>query len=182
MESIIRQESPIGDNKEQFLTQPHVDLAKAWWILEEIIPFFVYGKPSSAISRSIAPPMSEQTRQEYYESCEIVVSNLKALLSSMNRNKVMPPYSALIQGQEQNIWVQYPTYSPEFLPLLSGRSTPLTERAAPYVFNPLSLMAVADTKMEFSYYKWFIKATLYSEDDQRNQVSMGALVFGDETS
>ena len=184
MESIIRSRPRSADGQTpgsshtQLLTQPHVDLAKSWWILAEVIPAHhslpptsesLYGERAAA-----AAAANDGTLTEFFDGCDILNSSLKALLSSMNRNHVMPPHSALIQGQDQTIWVQYPSFAPDILPILSGGKRSLTESAAVRIFDPLSLMAIGDTKKDFSYYRWFVNATI-SADDQADQISFQCL-------
>jgi hypothetical protein len=184
MESIIRSRPRSADGQTpgsshtQLLTQPHVDLAKSWWILAEVIPAHHSLPPSSESlygeRAAAAAAANDGTLTEFFDSCDILNSSLKALLSSMNRNHVMPPHSALIQGQDQTIWVQYPPFAPDILPILSGGKRSLTESAAVRTFDPLSLMAIGDTKKDFSYYRWFVNATI-SADDQAEQISFQCL-------
>jgi hypothetical protein len=42
-------------------------------------------------------------------------------------------------------------------------------------FNPLSIIAVEDTAKDFAYFRWFINATLYEQDNSGHQVNMKAL-------
>jgi hypothetical protein len=184
MESIIRNRPRSADGQTpgsthtQLLTQPHVDLAKSWWILAEVIPAHHSLTPSSESlygeRAAAAAAANDGTMAEFFDGCDVLNSNLKALLSSMTRNHVMPPHSALIQGQDQTIWVQYPPFAPDILPILSGGKQSLTESAAVRVFDPLSLMAIGDTKKDFSYYRWFVNTTI-SADDQAEQISFQCL-------
>jgi hypothetical protein len=177
MEAIIRSRPRSADGQaphNQLLTQPHVDLAKAWWIMADVIPAHHSLAPSSESYSDRAATATDATLAEFFDSCDVLNSSLRALLSSMNRNHVMPPDSALIQGQDQTIWVQYPPFAPDILPILSGGKRSLTESAAVRIFDPLSLMAIGDTKKDFSYYRWFVNATI-SADDQAEQISFQCL-------
>jgi hypothetical protein len=185
MEAIIRGRPRSADGQtpgsqrgaEQRLTQPHVDLAKCWWILAEIIPVHHALPPSRDTSyqgRALAAATAkDNATAEYFGDCDVLNCCLKALLGSMTRNKVMPPYNALIQGQDQTIWVKYPSFASDLLPILSGRKgRSLTESASAKVFPPLTVMAVTDTTQDFTYHRWFIKATLTTEDDQNERMSL----------
>jgi hypothetical protein len=146
--------------------------------MAEIIPVLKSLPPShdsiafSARAASAAA-VNDNSTAEFFYGCDILFSNLKGLLGSMARNKVMPPYNALIQGQDQTIWIKYPSFASDLLPILSGRkSRSLTESASAKVFQPLTVMAVTDTTSDFTYYRWFIKATLGTDDDQSERVSL----------
>jgi len=170
-----------GGARQELLSQPHVDLAKCWWILSEIL--FKH----ASLPRPMAPEMSFGARAsaagankdiqtaEFFDSCEILHSNLKALLTSMNKNNLMPPSNALIQGQDQTIWIPYPQFPSDLLPILTGKTRSLTGNDSVRVFNPMSVMAVADTANEFSYFKWFVKVSLGTGDDNSEQISLLSL-------
>jgi hypothetical protein len=184
MEAIIRGRPRSADGQtpgsarpqEQLLTQPHVDLAKCWWILAEVIPFHAALPPSNETSftsrAAAAVSANDSALAEFFDSCELVQGSLKGLLSSMSRNHAMPPYNALIQGQDQTIWVQYPPFSADMLPILSGTKRSLTGATNNRSFDPLSVIAVADTKRDFVYYRWFTQVTISAEDNDQDSISL----------
>lgn len=182
MEILIRSrpKSADGSAKSQLqLAQPHVDLAKCWWILAEILPRHQSLPPSTEISYMIrsatANAQNDAALSEFYDSCELLQSSLKGLLSSMSRNQAMPPSSALIQGQDQSIWVQYPNFSSDILPMLSGTKRSLTGATAIRLFDPLSVMAVADTKRDFAYHRWFVQVTIQSDESEGDSITLPCL-------
>jgi hypothetical protein len=184
MEAIIRGRPRSADGQtpgsarpqEQLLTQPHVDLAKCWWILAEVVPFHaalpVSNETAFSSRAASAVSANDSPLAEFFDSCEIVQGNLKGLLSSMSRNHAMPPSNALIQGQDQTIWIQYPNFSSDMLPILSGTKRSLTGSSSNRTFDPLSVIAVADTKREFTYYKWFTQVTIHAEDNEHDSISL----------
>ncbi|KAF2434827.1 hypothetical protein EJ08DRAFT_432106 [Tothia fuscella] len=172
---------PDSRNGEQRLAQPHVDLAKTHWILNDIIASHPGLRPSHATrfgQRAVeAHNAGDALAAEVLDAAEMLLVNLEAVLGSMRRNNVMPPTSALIQGQDQSIWIRYPTLAPNILPILSGNmSRSLTDAGNVQKFNPLSVMAVQDTKTDFSYNRIFVSASLGTEDENIERISLSCLV------
>jgi hypothetical protein len=187
MEAIIRSRPrsedgrPMSREMQQFLVQPHVDLAKAWWILNDVFPnhpgFRASNDPTFALRAATAREAGDIGTADLMESAEVLQANLKAVVSSMSRNGVMPPSHALIQGQDQTIWVRYPKIAPNVVSIFSGNvSLGLTDNGASRQFNPLSVMAVADTKTDFSYSRVFANATLASQDTTAERMTLPCLV------
>ncbi|QDS70578.1 hypothetical protein FKW77_010546 [Venturia effusa] len=174
---------PQSHQGETLLSQPHVDLAKCWWILNDVVVNHAalrgslsrapeYGKRSSE-----ARSAGNNAMAELFESCDVLMANLRAVLSSMKRNNVMPPTHALIQGQDQSVWVKHANLAPNLFPILSGNmGRSLNEAGNIQQFNPLSVMAVGETRNDFSYTSMFVKATLGTSDENSERVTFPCLV------
>lgn len=187
MEAIIRSRlrsadgRPMSRDQQQLLMQPHVDLAKACWIMSDVFPTHPGIRPSSdpsfAFRAAVAQEAGDAAAAEMFESAEILLSNIKSLISSISRNGAMPPSHALIQGQDQTIWVRYPKISPNVIAIFSGNvSRGITDSGPARQFNPLSIMAVADTKTDFSYCRVFANATLSSQDSDAERITLPCLI------
>ncbi|KAM7205810.1 hypothetical protein V8F20_003043 [Naviculisporaceae sp. PSN 640] len=88
--------------------QAHADLAKAYWLSEEILPETI-----STRSGPAGPRIDE--------ACQILGSNLRKLASSMERNGFLPPEEALLpQAIDRSIWLEYPQLSHDIVSLLCG--------------------------------------------------------------
>ncbi|KAM7202171.1 hypothetical protein V8F33_002888 [Rhypophila sp. PSN 637] len=88
--------------------QAHADLAKAYWLSEEILPEIM-----SRRSGPVGPQIDE--------ACQILASNLRKLAGSMERNGFMPPEEALLpQAIDRSIWIEYPQLSHDIVSLLCG--------------------------------------------------------------
>jgi hypothetical protein len=166
---------------QELLLQPHVDLAKTWWILTDVMtshPHLPTYTSSDYGARSIeAGKAGDHVNAELFESCEVITINLKSILASMKRNGVMPPTHALIQGQDQTIWIRYPELASALYPILSGASgRALTEGSQPPTFNALSVMAVADTRLDFSYSRCFVTAMLGTDDPDIDRIPLPVMV------
>lgn len=187
IEHVVRNRPRTADgrsdvvNGQELLTQPHVDLAKTWWILSDVIDNYPslrsWTTPDYGARLIEASKAGDQAIAELFEACEILVINLKSVLASMKRNGVMPPTHALIQGQDQSIWLRYPDLSPALQPILAGASgRALTEGGKPPAFSALSVMAVADTRLDFSYSRSFVTALLGTDDPDIERIPLPALV------
>lgn len=186
MEAIIRSRPRSADGRpmsreQQLLMQPHVDLAKAAWILNDVFSTHPAVRqssdPSFAFRAAVAREAKDLAAADMFDGAEILLSNTKSLISSMSRNGAMPPSHALIQGQDQTIWVRYPKISPNVIAIFSGNVTRgITDSGPARQFNPLSVMAVADTKTDFSYSRTFANATLSNEGSDAERITLPCLI------
>lgn len=182
MENLIRSRARDPEPQPERLTQPHVDLAKAWWVLTEVM------QAHPALQRYSDQPLESQVTlaQEAgdvlsAEACELygaLMSALKMLLGSMKRHQSMPPTQALIQGQDQTIWVQYPSFAPDARIILAGAAakTLAMDAAGNQKLNPSNLMPLADTKTDFCYFRLFATVSLSTDDQSTDRVPLPAVV------
>lgn len=175
LEVMIRNRPRGQTQEQQLLTQAHVDLAKAWWILTEVFDTHPgvkkFGKASSQADAARAAGDAEMAA--VHEAQEATLSSLKGLLVSVSRNQVMPPENALIQGQDQNIWVDYPTFTPDVEAVLSGKSRSIVMNASTSQINPRSVMPLSDTKEDFCYGRMFVNVGISTDDgDELDQISL----------
>ena len=152
-----RPDSQNGDPK---LMQPHVDLAKAWWIVSDILPSLPevaqYGRDFNS-QMAGARNVGDRPVAEALDISNTIITSLKTLLQSMSRNNLMPPHQSLLQGQDQTIWIKYHRYAPDVQALLaSGASKSLHADAAAKNTNPLKLMPLTDSMSDFCYGRFFV--------------------------
>jgi hypothetical protein len=83
----------------------------------------------------------------------------------------MPPTQALIQGQDQSIWEEYPRFAPDAASVLSGVKYKPTQPPTLAQYIPLT-----DTKNEFCYFRFFVKASMSTDDPNTDRVPMAAVV------
>jgi len=90
--------------------QAYADLAKGYWLTEEIIP-------ELATSGRMVPDA------EVEEVRAALVSNLRKLTMSMKRNDFLPPEEAFLpQIIDRSIWVEYPKANQDIVSILWGSS------------------------------------------------------------
>lgn len=178
MENLIRNR-PRGDPgappTAQLLTQAHVDLAKTWWILTEVIQnhpaIRKYGDLKAGSQARSAREAGDIAMAEIFEVHNTVLGFLKLLLASMKRHHVMPPRQSLIQGQDQTIWIKYPSFAPDVKAILSGNSTKSLVMDGPaQQLNPLTCMPPGDTKTDFCYFRMFVQVSVTTDEAETDRV------------
>ncbi|CAM1505659.1 Fc.00g112960.m01.CDS01 [Cosmosporella sp. VM-42] len=121
--------------------QAYANLAKGYWLTEEIIP-------EIATSQGLPPD------SEILEVSQSLVSALKKLAMSMKRNGFLPPEDAFLpQTIDKSIWLEYPPLTQDMIALLSGNwGSGMTAMTNP--MSNLKLMdafPVGDNSDNFSY-------------------------------
>ncbi|KAF2090401.1 hypothetical protein K490DRAFT_71985 [Saccharata proteae CBS 121410] len=173
LEILIRNRPKGATQEDQHLTQAHVDLAKAWWILTEIIyehpNVRKFGNPSLS-QAELARQAGDQEMADIWDIHESFTASLKGLLVSVSRNQVMPPDQSLIQGQDQSIWVKYPTFTPDVATVLAGKSRSLVVDGPAHAVNPRSIMPSNDTKDDFCYGRMFVSVSVTTEEVETDRV------------
>ncbi|KAF2205500.1 hypothetical protein GQ43DRAFT_477294 [Delitschia confertaspora ATCC 74209] len=173
MEALIRSRPKGEPPGPERLTQPHVDVAKTWWIVAEVIhnhpALRKYGEGKMEQQARLAREAGDGSMAEIYEAHDAVMYYLKLLLSSIRRHQAMPPTQALIQGQNQSIWVQYPQLDPDAQRVLSGSfmRSGIVDGSAQQQLNPTQCIPLGDTKTDFCYSRMFVKVSMakWSEED-----------------
>lgn len=131
LESAIRERptSPQSQQKNEFAKQQaYADLAKGYWLAEEIIPEVLEGR-------------FDPTDGDVEEARRTLGSNLRKLAVSMKRNGILPPEEAFLpQVIDKTIWVEYPSLSRDVVALLWGTSS----AALSQMPRPGSGMALGD--------------------------------------
>lgn len=176
MEQLIRSRPKNGESQPERLTQPHVDLAKTWWVLVEVIQNHPslpkYGDQKMSMQARLAREAGDKSSAEVYEIYDVIHASLKMLLGSMKRHQSMPPTQALIQGQDQSIWVDYPGFAPDLASVLSGTASKSVQEQT----NPANAIPLGDTKSDFCYFRMFVTASVATEDSNTDRVPMPAVI------
>ncbi|KAK4504414.1 hypothetical protein PRZ48_005330 [Zasmidium cellare] len=171
LEQMLRQRRP--DDRRELLTQAHVDLAKAWWILSD--PLQAYD------------PADEQSPQSAYsdDGPEVLLkraivairAHLKPLCLSMAKNHLLPPTQSLIQGQDTRVWLEYPRFTPDAAAVLSGnaRNSVLVEEATPVV-DPYQMMPLSDTKDTFCYGRFPVEVFINTDESDTDRVVLPCIM------
>ncbi|KAI4934486.1 hypothetical protein J4E85_002343 [Alternaria conjuncta] len=176
MENLIRSQSKSAEPIQERLAQPHVDLAKVWWIISEVLPNHPslqgYGNSSPDAQVGMARQAGDHASAEVFDIQNAIAHYLKLLVGSMKKHQSMPPTQALIQGQDQKIWEEYPTFPADAASVLtSGLPAPSGSQFSLSQYIPLS-----DTKTDFCYFRMFVKASVSTDDPATDRVPMDAVV------
>ncbi|KNG45241.1 hypothetical protein DDE82_001289 [Stemphylium lycopersici] len=178
MENLIRSQPKTAEPPPERLSQPHVDLAKVWWIITEVLPNHPglqrYGDGTPDAQVELARQAGDAATAEIYDIQNAITHYMKLLVGSMRKHQSMPPTQALIQGQDQAIWEEYPTFPPDAASVLtSGLPAPQGSQSQ---FNLSQYIPLADTKNDFCYFRMFVKASVSTDDPNTDRVPMDAVV------
>jgi hypothetical protein len=156
--------APKGADRPEMLTQAHVDVAKTWWILTDVL--------SGTDSPRIDSPQDTLRRD-----MDIVRASLRSFTLSMSRNNVMPPHSSLIQGQDTTMWVEYPRFASDIASLLRGStSQTLIAQDDHEEANPLDALPLGDTRDTFCYSRMFVSASINTEEADTDRVVLPCIL------
>ncbi|KAF1942403.1 hypothetical protein EJ02DRAFT_167679 [Clathrospora elynae] len=180
METMIRSQPKSAEPPLERLAQPHVDLAKVWWIITEVLPnhpdLQIYGDATPDMQAVSAKQAGDVASAEVFEIQDAINHYMKLLVGSMKKHQSMPPTQALIQGQDQSILEEYPRFAPDAASVLCSGPTLNSTHNGPPQFSLLQYIPLADTKNDFCYSRMFVKASLSTEDPNTDRVPMGAVM------
>lgn len=181
MENLIRSRPKTAEPQQERLTQPHVDLAKALWVCAELLPGHpalaqYAGQPEDA-KADVARQAGDVAATEAFEIKDAIFHYMKLLTGSMKKHQSMPPTAALIQGQNQNIWEEYPRFDPIAGSVLSGIKYKHAKNGVQPQPQGLSqYLPLTDTKNEFCYFRMFATATMSTDDPNTDRTPMSAAI------
>jgi hypothetical protein len=177
MEAAIRSRPRSDENQPERLTQAHVDLAKVLWILTEVLPnhpgIRQYGGRTLEAQLELAKQAGDGSSTEAYEIQAAILHYLKQLVGSMKKHQSMPPTQALIQGQDQSLWVEYPQFALDAASVLQA-GVPRPD--AQHALGLSHFIPLADTKSDFCYFRMFVKASMTTDDPNTDRAQMPAIV------
>ncbi|KAL3465195.1 hypothetical protein BJX64DRAFT_275311 [Aspergillus heterothallicus] len=156
--------------------QAVVDLAKAFWIAENIIPHHAdvtrYGAMSIDALLAVVSTTGDKQLEELLGVHQSVMSHLRSLSVSIKRNNILaaiPPDA----DADTSVWVRYPFFAPDVSAVLSGatsRSMLLDNSGKTPTF--VQTMPLGDTSRYFSYGSMFVEVSVSSSEDDAQQFSM----------
>ncbi|KAI9791277.1 MAG: hypothetical protein M1816_004058 [Peltula sp. TS41687] len=179
-DGLMRELTMLGGNPANIKSsrQSFVDLAKAWWIISDIVPQHPevarYGKSSIESVLSVARARRDERLSELLELHQSIRNKFGALAMSMKRNNFLPPdrdQPLLAQGLSTAIWVAYPMLTPELCAALSGNVSESLVLQAPSQIQSLGdLMPLGDTTEYFNYGRMFVNVVLRHDRNQTQGV------------
>ncbi|KAI9166948.1 hypothetical protein HJFPF1_03063 [Paramyrothecium foliicola] len=136
--------------------QAYTNLAKGYWLCQEIIP-------TAMQAQGLAPD------PEVAEVAQGLVSALRKLAMSMKRNGFLPPEEAFLpQTIDKSIWIEYQTLSQDMIALLSGNwgSTMTAMQSTLSSLHLLDAFPIGDTNENFCYGR--VAADIYLMEQGRD--------------
>ncbi|KAK0731231.1 hypothetical protein B0H67DRAFT_476742 [Lasiosphaeris hirsuta] len=137
-----RPDSPEHQQKAELAKQQaYADLAKAYWLTEEIIPNL------AGIRRVASDPDVE-------DALATLGSSIRRLAVSMKRNNFLPPEEAFLpQTIDRSIWVEYPQLTQDIVSLLWGSPSSALAQPKPVVsgMSLLEALPLNDSPLAFCF-------------------------------
>lgn len=197
---VVNQKQPSGDltQMEVMKSQGFADLAKCYWILDEILldrPEIGGRSPEELDALEYAARAEgRHADADLYERYRSLYSKLRQIAASMMKYNIMPPpadEAILTQGLNTAIWIQYPWSDPEMQQMLAGvdavkvlcpggaGSMPLSEafpvdNSEKFVYSTAS--ASIHLSSELSDVKGFRLAVMFTTFRRRNETNLSAVM------
>ncbi len=161
----------------ELLMQPHVDLAKTWWILSDPLGVSAEQELDGIRGTVGIDGANEVVDMALRQDVATLRSHIKALSLSMSRNQLMPPPQSLIQGQDTTIWLEYAKFSPDAAMMLSGVAVgSSTPRAPKQTLPPLEAIPLGDTHGTHCYGRFPVEVCMSTEDAGSDRVVLRCIL------
>ncbi|KAI3118792.1 hypothetical protein CBS147330_8808 [Penicillium roqueforti] len=160
-----------------YAKQAVVDLGKALWINENIVPshheLSRYGAMGVDALLAVASTTGDKDLADLLSIHHTLINHLRSLSMSIKRNNIL----AVINSDEgspsqldTSIWLRYPFYAPDVSAVLSGAATRsmLVDNAGKTP-SLVHMMPLGDTSRYFSYGSMFVQVCVSSSDDDGQQ-------------
>ncbi|KAI7113782.1 hypothetical protein KC337_g18020, partial [Hortaea werneckii] len=173
LETLLQRQYRHPEDRRELLMQPHVDLAKAWWILSDRLESFDV-TDNAAPQSAIATSPGERAVQQ---AVVVLKQRFMGLCASMAKSSLMPPHQSLIQGQDTTIWLTYPQFAPDAAAVLSankGTSLP-TGSSAPAI-PPVEALPLGDTREFFNYARSLVSVALNTDEAETDRVTLPCML------
>ena len=170
-----------GRESSSILKQAYLNLAKAWWIVRDVIPALPATKRFGTASMSSKVAMMRNYGEHYHaELLEVhltMVANFRALTQSMRRNGRLPPNDLQMERLESQIFLEIPTFPPKFSALTVNNILDPTIKGKNSVTDPFFPLLVGDTPRHFSFCKVFVDVVLDYNNDAKYELCIPCVVL-----
>ncbi len=162
------------------LKQAYVNLAKAWWVLKDIIPNLPeirrLGNASMSSKVAVVRSFGDQPLAELVEVHLNILANLRAVATSMKRNGRLPSDDLQMQRLDSRIFLETSTFSPDIAALMVNNINGSPSEGKEHVADPYVSTIVGDTERHFSFRNMFVDVVLESRDDAKSRKPIACVV------
>lgn len=163
-----------------YAKQAVIDLGKALWINENIVPTHYelsrYGTMSIDALLAVVSTTGDKELADLLSIHQNTVNHLRSLSMSIKRNNIL----AIILSDEHSpsqldtsVWLRYPFFAPDVSAVLSGSATRSMLADKPgKTPSMVYMMPLGDSNRYFSYGSMFVQACVSSSDDEEQQYAM----------
>lgn len=154
------------------LKQAYVDLAKAWWVLNDVTPNLPeirrFGNASISSMVAVIRSFGDQTLTELIDVHLGILANIRTLTLSMQSNGWLPPNDLQMQNLDSRIFCEAPTFPPDLAAFVVNNTLNSSIKGKKNVADPFFPILVEDTERHFSFGKMFVDVCLDSRDDAKS--------------
>lgn len=169
---MLLQRRHSGDQRE-LLTQAHVDLAKAWWILSDPLGKYDAANNSGEHTKSGDPSESYMIMQ----GASALKRHLETLARSMTGNRLLPPEQSMIQGQNTNIWMEYPQFTSDAAGALSGQiSKSILVEESRHTIDAYQMLPLSDSRDSFCYGRFPVEVSLHTDEVETDRAVLPCMM------
>ena len=172
-ESRDRQTHTSQDELPLGLKQAYLNLAKACWIMTEIVPSHEelkkYGNGKIGSLSTIVSSFGDSKLAELLELHKAIMANMRAL------NNKMPPADFEPQGLDSRVWVETPRFASGVAAILAGGSSRSLLDDGSAGSGPFPY-PVGDTNRHFNYGSMFVDVVLRSSNDSQKRIHVSCIL------
>ncbi|KAJ5605238.1 hypothetical protein N7510_010392 [Penicillium lagena] len=164
-----------------YAKQAVVDLGKALWINENILPTHYelarYGDSMSVDAlMGVVTTTGDQDMADLLSLHQTCISHLRSLSMSIKRNNILSIIVSDVDSTNQldtTVWLRYPFFAPDVSVVLSGSvSRSMLVDHSGRAPNMIHMMPMGDTNRFFTYGSMFVQVCISSTDDEGQQYAM----------
>ncbi|EEP76828.1 conserved hypothetical protein [Uncinocarpus reesii 1704] len=164
--------------------QAVVNLAKAWWINQSIIPqhpeLARFGRVSTDAMLSVAKNMGDLRVAHLITLHQNMIGHLRGLALSMKRHSMLPSGNdapSLLQSVDTSIWIKYPFFAPDISAILSGSfSKSMLVDTSTKQADLGDVMPMGDSSRYFCYGRMFVDARISSGEDSSQEIAIPCML------
>ena len=183
LEAYARRSSPGGSIRRgpsPSARQAVIDLGKALWINETIVPrhdeLTKYGPMSVDALMAVVSTTGDKNMADLLSLHQAITNHIRSLSMSIKRNNILTTLEQEEPSADQvdtSIWIPYPFFAADVSAVLSGAATRsmLVDKPGkgPTIIN---MMPLGDSARFFSYGSMFVQACVSSREDDNEQFAM----------
>lgn len=162
-------EAQLPQNKQCF-----VDLAKAWWIMEEVLPDMLHLQ--TAEHSGTRDKVDRLNDAQLLDVVEMIRKDMQLFAVSLHLKNFLPPYQLVVQGADPEIWLPYPKLPPGVFALTANLDPRTLSKVIPHGQQAFFPILTSDTARFFSYGRVFGEVELVNDVDNEDELHFPSLI------
>lgn len=167
------------------LKQAYFSLAKAWWILKDVVPNLPairrFGGACTSSMVAVIRSFGDKHLAELVDVHLTILANMRALTMSMSRHRRLPPDHLQMQRLESQIFLDTPTLPSDIAALTVNNILDPAVKGKKYIADPFFPILVGDTSRHFSFCKIFVDVVFRYYDDAKSKIPCVVSILRERT-